>query len=275
MHVSGQALDQAALVERRVAGEHVEEGAAQRVDVAADVGRTGVVGLFGRDVIDGADRGAVAGNAGLALLDVAGQTEVGQLQERLAVLPGNEEVGRLDIAVDDALAVRVGQRLDGLLEQLAGQLGLEPAAALDVLEQVDPLDKFHRQVISAGGLAGVVDGDDVLVAELLGGAGLAAEALAHARVGGQVGRHDLEGDLAVELHVARLVDRGHAAAGDVAEDLVAADALRTFGAFSRGFRAHAVTRTVVRLPSRQRPCRPGLQKTGAGCGARCECYRLL
>ena len=53
--------------------------------------------------------------------------------------------------------------------------------------------------------------------------GLAAEALEHGRLGGQLRRQNLEGDLLVGLRVARLVDRPHAASGDVLQHLIFAD----------------------------------------------------
>ena len=43
------------------AHEHEKNGAAERVEVAADVGRPWVAGLFGRDVVEGAERHAADG----------------------------------------------------------------------------------------------------------------------------------------------------------------------------------------------------------------------
>jgi hypothetical protein len=53
-------------------------------------------------------------------------------------------------------------------------------------------------------------------------AGLPPEALDEGAVGGELGEEDLEGHGPVEQQVAGEIDLGHAAAGEVPHDLVAA-----------------------------------------------------
>ena len=65
-----------------------------------------------------------------------------------------------------------------------------------------------------------VDGDDVLVADGGGGAGLAQEALAGRGRGGQSRGHDLDGDDAVQHLVERLEDDAEAAAAEHLQHLV-------------------------------------------------------
>jgi hypothetical protein len=221
--VLDQPLGQAAFGERRLPGQHVEPGTPQRVQVAARVGRPAVARLLRRDVVHGADGGAAAGDAALLGTGLPGESQVGQLDDELVLLAADEEVGRLDVAVDDVLQVGVVQGAAGLDHDLPRLLRVQPALALDVLVQVDAVDELHGEEVGAVGLGALVQGDDVLVAELLGGPGLAAEALDHGGLGGHLGRHHLEGDLAAGLGVARPVDGPHAAAGDVREDLVLAD----------------------------------------------------
>ena len=102
--------------------------------------------------------------------------------------------------------------------------GSSALLALDVLVQVDAVDELHRQVAGAAALVELVDGDDVLVAELGGVAGLAAETLQGVGLRRHVRRQDLQGHLALEHGVDGLVDRPHAAGGDVRHHLVLADA---------------------------------------------------
>src|SRR5437763_336856 len=75
LHVLVDARPQAAVREGGVAGQHVVEGTAQGIDVAADVGGGTVPGLLGGQVVDGADRAAGPGHAELLLVDRPGQAE--------------------------------------------------------------------------------------------------------------------------------------------------------------------------------------------------------
>jgi hypothetical protein len=56
-----------------------------------------------------------------------------------------------------------------------------------------------------------------------GGAGLALEALAPIGIGCQIGRQDLDGDVAVQPRVARAIDLAHAAGTERGEDFVRAE----------------------------------------------------
>src|SRR5262249_31382629 len=145
----------------------------------------------------------------------------------LAVLAGDEEVGGLDVAVDDALVVGVAEGAGGLEDDLAGLLGVEGALALDVLVEVDAVDELHGQVPGAIDLLELGDPDDVGVAELQGAGGLALEAVEQGGLARQLAVEDLQGDLAARLRVAGAVDGPHPAGGDVVEHLVLAQAEAT------------------------------------------------
>ena len=113
----------------------------------------------------------------------------------------------------------------------AGEQALEHAADLrqrhppDVRAQRAALDVLHRDVRRAVVLEVVVDRDDVRVAQRAGDARLAQEALGERRVGRVERAELLERDEAVEVGLAGEVHHRHAAAADLAEDLVAADCL--------------------------------------------------
>ena len=85
--------------ERDGPGEHLEEDAAERVDIAGDRRRAAVDELR-RQVVDGADQPTDL--CGLVAAVGPGQAEV--RQKRL--LPFEQDVGRLDVTVDEALDMR-------------------------------------------------------------------------------------------------------------------------------------------------------------------------
>ena len=93
--------------ERRLSGDHLVQHAAQAVDVAPAVDSRIGHRLLGTHVRRRAERDAGARELGAAALgDRARDAEIGD--ERLAVL--QQDVLRLDVAVNDALLVRVVER---------------------------------------------------------------------------------------------------------------------------------------------------------------------
>src|SRR5262249_45827288 len=108
------------------AGEEVKEGAAEAVEVGAEVHAAGITGLLRGDVVQSADDDALLGENG-SLLDAArlapNQAEVQHLQGGpLEILQPafcvarrgprrDQEVLGLDVAVDEAQRVRVVQPL--------------------------------------------------------------------------------------------------------------------------------------------------------------------
>ena len=81
------------------------------------------------------------------------------------------------------------------------------------------LHVLHHDEVEAVGLGDVVDGDDVGVVERRGRLGLLHETPLALRVGHLVGGEDLDGDEAVEVGVAGLVDDAHAAFAELLEDV--------------------------------------------------------
>ena len=104
----------------------------------------------------------------------AGQAEVDD--HRLAPLAGrlDHHVGRLQVAVDDLLRVRLLQG-QGELAHQRRDLALRPALVADQRRQRLALDVGHRQVKLAIDFPGVIDGAEVGVVERGGGAGLFQE----------------------------------------------------------------------------------------------------
>ena len=100
--------------QRQFAGEHFVEHHAQRVDVRAVVHVCGLLDLLRRHVVRRAHDLPVAGERGVAAAsrpEDLGDAEVGDLHPALLV---EQDVLRLDVAVDDAFVVRELERLADL-----------------------------------------------------------------------------------------------------------------------------------------------------------------
>ena len=87
--------------ERRLAGEHLVQHAAEAVEVAPPVDRRVAAGLLGAHVGRRAD-----GEAGLGEPLAAGRASARAIPKSatMRVAVGEQDVLRLDVAVDDALA---------------------------------------------------------------------------------------------------------------------------------------------------------------------------
>jgi hypothetical protein len=198
------------------AGEGLVHGDGEGPDVGAMVDVLGAPGLLRGHEHGGADHAAGLGElAGLGGVEVGllGDAEVADLgDEGPRGEPVEEEVGGLDVAVDDPGGVGRREALAGLHEEAAEGGGFEGTGALDELIQVLAVEEFHDdegEVALGVGLR-VDDPDHVLAVDLAGRAGLPDEAPEPVRVplGGE---HHLEGAALLLLQVDALEDGPHAA----------------------------------------------------------------
>ena len=137
---------------------------------------------------------------------------------------GDHQVGRLQIAVDDAHAVRVRERGEALHHQVGGALGRERTEALDhVLERLAADELHHHQPLPVV-LEQLEDGGDAGMIEARDGDGFGAEAPGDFRIV-QLGVEDLDRDIAVEGVVEGAKDRAHAAPPHPIKHAVLADVL--------------------------------------------------
>ena len=84
--------------------------------------------------------------------------------------PRKEDVGRLDVAMNHAACMRIGQRVGDAPHQQRGALGRGPPALGEGVAHVLAVQPLHRDVDPLRGQPGVVHGDDVAVVQPTGGA---------------------------------------------------------------------------------------------------------
>ena len=211
--------DRAVAGEWRLAGGHLVEHHAERVDVAAGIDgiALGLLrGEVGRRTHHRAGLGQVLGGA---RADGPGDTEVGHLDLAGGVV--DQHVAGLDVTVDDPAA---GGRSPGRRPRRRrwprpGRRRSARRWSID--DKRPPVDVLHDDEVGVLALAPVVDGHDVGVGQVGGGLRFPAEPLDEGPVDRQLGEEDLDGDRPVEEEIPGQVHLGHPAPGDVADHLVA------------------------------------------------------
>lgn len=213
-----------------VGGEEFVEDGGGGIDVGGD-GDGVAADLFGAGVVGGegwGERGESFGVLGFGIGSVEefADAEVEEFDDAGLV---DEDVAGFEVAVDDELAVGVG---DGGadVEEEAEALGGGETVVLAVVGEAEAVDVFHDDVgVAVGGVAAVEEAGDVGVLEA--GEGLAfAEEAVEDEVGVEAAADEFDGDLGVVVVVVAFgeVDGAHATAAEFAEDAVGA------GAFGEG-----------------------------------------
>ena len=163
-------------------------------------------------------------NSVLVGIEELGDPEIEQLRDAVG---GDQDVARLEVAVDDQVLVGEVDRRADLPEELAAARWVGSFRVVAILVDRLPLDVLHDEVGAAvlGGAA-VEQLGDVRVVEVGEDLALGAEA-ADDLVRVHAAPDELEGDLLLELLVGplRQVDRAHAAPAELAHHPVGADAL--------------------------------------------------
>ncbi len=151
-----------------------------------------------------------------ALGDQLGQPEVQYLG---LAARAHEDVGGLDVAMDDPLGVRGVERVGDLDAEIEDLLQLERLALDAVLERL-AFQELHGDEALALVFADFIDGADVGMVERRGGARLALEARQRLLVAGDIFGQELERHHAAELGVLGLVDHAHAPAAQLAQNAI-------------------------------------------------------
>ncbi len=197
--------------EREPARERLEEHHRGAEHVGACVARRAAE-LLGRHV-----RRRPAGEA--RAIEQVREPEVHDLHTSLV---GEEDVAGLQIAVDDAVGVRVREAARDVACEPHGLERRHRASPEPLLERL-AAEELQDEEGSALVDAVVVQRDDVRVVEPGGRLRLLAQRLLEDVRARERRAHGLEGDEAAELGVARLEHDAEAAAADLAEELEPAD----------------------------------------------------
>ena len=137
---------------------------------------------------------------------------------------GDEDVGGLDVAMNDALGVRCVERVGDFDGQSEERLVVERASG-DAMLEGRALEKLHGDEGLAFVPADFVDGADVGMVQRGGGARFSAKAFERLRILRKIVGQEFQRDEAAEFGVLGLVDDAHAAAAEFFEDVVTGDRL--------------------------------------------------
>jgi hypothetical protein len=135
----------------------------------------------------------------------------------------HDDVRRLEVAVDDAVLVRVMDAARHLLDQREDRAKLNALLEQEPAERL-PLDELHDEEHPTAFLARVIDRDKVRVRQAGRRLRLALEPPAHRLVRRRHLLHHLEGHRAIQIAVDRAVDDGHRALAEHRLDVEAAEA---------------------------------------------------
>jgi hypothetical protein len=261
-HAHGQ-LRRALAAERRLAGQHVVEERAERVDVRTDIHPL-AARLLRRHVAQGAhDRAGLghvgARGAGVGASCLCGHVRGDRAGQVLGEAPvdhddlaeaADQHVGGLEVAVDDLLRVGVGDRVgdgDHVLEQ--GEPAREAAGAADLRLEALAVDELHAVIrFAAVAPAEVVQRHDAGVLQAGRDRGLEREAPLGL---GAAAQQLLDGDHPAEAAVLGAADDAEAAGGEHLAEHVALAGLGardTGGEARRGVQGRLVGGAVGRAP---------------------------
>jgi hypothetical protein len=187
--------------ERRPAAQRLVQHDAERVHVGRRPHRP-ALHLLGRQVLRGAEHRPLSG----VVLARLGDAEVG---DHHAAVAAQQDVRRLDVAVDDARMVGRGQRVCGLSDDRHGLRRFERALLVEPLTQRRPAHELHHDGLDAVVAARVVDRHDRRVRQPGGRDCFGAEAGEERLVRREVRMEDLDRHLAGEDLVRRLPHLRH------------------------------------------------------------------
>jgi hypothetical protein len=133
---------------------------------------------------------------------------------------GEQDVRRLDVAVDEPDAVRLAERLADLAQDVDDAAGMHRTVAADELLEVDSVQELHRVVEEPVRRAPVVvDRDRVRRRQLRGHLDLPLEPR-EVHLAGALRRQDLDRGRTAQQRVPRAIDRPHAALADLLDERV-------------------------------------------------------
>jgi len=229
---------------RHCAGGHFVENGAERKKIGAAI-EVGAANLLGGHVGDGADGatgtgeqifgGDEAGGDSGAFGDfLSGGRELGEAEvhDFCVAAGGDEKIGGLDVAMDDAGGVGGVEAVGNLDAPIEERFDVERAAG-DIVFQSLAVEKFHGDEVAAFEFVNFVDGANIRVIQGGGGLRFTLETFQSLRVAGEIFGEKFERDEAAELGVFGFVDDAHSAAAEFFQDAVVGDGLADHRLFMR------------------------------------------
>jgi hypothetical protein len=204
-------------LERGHTTEHLVQHTPEAVQVATAVDVLGTYDLLGTHVLGRPD-----GDASLSEARTPGRADGSRDPEigDHGVTIGQQDVGRLDITVDNVLTVRVAQGTADFPYDVQGFAQRQRALPRNASPEGLPLHVRHDVVQQSVGITGIVQRNDVGVVEAGGSVDLPQEPLGTQR-GREFGPQDLDRHRPTVLEVLGEIHDGHPATPDLALDRVA------------------------------------------------------
>ena len=137
---------------------------------------------------------------------------------------GDEDICGLDVAMDDALRVCRVESVGDLNTQIKHRFDLQRLTSDSMPERLT-LQQFHGDEGSPVGFVNLIDGADVGVVQRGRGLGLPLKTAEGLSVFGELVGKELQGDVAAELQVFRLVHNTHPAAAQLLYNAIVRDGL--------------------------------------------------
>jgi hypothetical protein len=168
-----------------------------------------------------------------------------EIQHFDPALAADHDVGRLQIAVDDAFFMCCRKRVPQSAGNLDDLFEGKSACADEPVERLT-FDELHRQEVDAIGFLDRVDGDDVGMVELGEGLRLATKTREPLGIVRHFGGQYFERYVAVELRVGGAIHLAHSTGAQRRLDFIHAPGLYAFGLVSKGRRRHTVKHCEAR-----------------------------
>lgn len=206
--------------------EYLEQEAPEREDVAPAV-HSCTRHLFGRHVAERAEHDACRRVRHCRTVRYCRRLEAlqreAEVQDLDRTVAGQEDVLRLQVSMDDALAVRRGESVRRRRRDLYGVLPRD-RARLHARAERAPFQQFHDGEQQTVHDRELVYGKDARVRQRRDRARLRLEPLTHVGICRDVVRHDLDGDFAAQTHITAAIHVAHPTGAERAEDLVLGEA---------------------------------------------------
>ena len=198
--------------ERRLPREHLKQGAAQRVQITANIDVAGIAGLLGTDIIKCSQGHPALGQPVIGIaLEPTGQAHIHELGSSLR---REDDIRRLDIAVDDAARGCMDQGLGDLKRDVHRLTHGQRSVLVHPPPYRDAFDVFKGDIVIGAVLANAVHPRDILVVEPGRRPSLLIKPLHDLRITRLIEGQELERHVPIKLRVVSPEDRTHAPGSD-------------------------------------------------------------